>query len=364
MAKKVRPKAVKKQAARKTDAVSDKMALAKERLGLEVKSLADLIAREITNAGEWPPAPEISEDIRRRSMALGARAVKLLDAVDKLELARNHLEGENEDLSSQVHELRMKSSGISPAELAHLKMENQVLKDHVSELENALSGGAGEEPALQAENATLKAQLKELEEEVNRLLGSATEADQVREDAERINKELEAARRELETVKKSSAGQAGVLASVWAEGANGEGDEDTRVAALREQVAALEAENDQLMEKGRKRLEEVKNQRDDLAQKVVDLAESSAERAEHAIEQILELQKERDDLKERLMSGASLEPDAVPGQTIRDDAITDLKKIIKSLESHIGELEEELDTREDEIAARNEQLKRLKKRGS
>ena len=356
MAKKAPPKE-----ARKTDTVSDKMALAKEWLGMEVKSLGDLINREITNAGEWPPAPEISENIRRRSMALGARAVKLLDAVDKLEIARNHLDGENEELSTQVHELRMKSSGISPAELAHLKMENKVLKDHVGELEAALSGGEGEGPALQAENANLKAQLKELEEEVNRLLGAATEAEQFQEEAERLKSELEATHREVKALEKSSAGQTGVLASVLAEGGNGDSEVDARMAALREQVTALEAENDQLMEKGRKRLQEVKAQRDDLAQKVVDLAESSAERAEHAIEQILELQKERDDLKEKLRTGAPLEADGAPGQNVRENAIQDLKKIIKSLESHIGELEEELDSMEEEVNAKGEELKRLRK---
>jgi chromosome segregation ATPase len=323
------------------------MALARERLGGEVKNLGELIDREIMNAGEWPPPPEISINIKKRSMALGARAVKLLDAVDKLENARIMLEHENDDLSTQVHELRMKSSGISPAELAHLKMENEVLKEHVGELEKAIAGEGSETASLQAENANLAAKLKELEEELNGLLGASSEAAEAKEAAEALQKKLEETEMELETLKSAASGRepgTGLLASVWAEQGEEASETDVRIAALKEKIEALEVENDSLIEKGRKRLEEVKKQRDDLALKVVELAESSAERAEHAIEEIVVLQKERDQLKEQLGQGGAGGPQKIEGETIKD-----LQKVIKSLEEHIGELEEELDGKEEEI---------------
>jgi len=283
--------------------IASKMALAKDRLASEVQSLGSLIDREILNAGEWPPAPEISVDIKRRSMGLGARAVKLLDAVDKLETARALFEDENENLSNQLHEIRMKSSGISPAELAHLRMENKVLKDHVNELETAFAGEGSETTALQAKNAGLHAKLKELEEELNRLLGTSTEASEIHERNEALVKQVDDLEKDLVKAREALAGadpETGVLARIWSEPGEEEAGENERIAGLQERIDALELENERLMERGRKKLEEVKRQRDDLAQKVVDLASTSAERAEHAIEEIVVLQKERDRLKEEL----------------------------------------------------------------
>jgi chromosome segregation ATPase len=184
--------------------------------------------------------------------------------------------------------------------------------------------GGGAETALKAENANLKAQIKEQEEEVNRLLGASTEAEQFREEAVKLRDELESSHLAVETLREEVSGQAKVLASIWAQSGEEGQEEEARVLALKEQVTALERENEQLMEKGRKRLKEVKQQRDDLAQKIMDIAESSAERAESAIEEIIGLQKERDETK----------------------------KVIGSLEKHIGELEEELDAKEEQLEGR------------
>ncbi|GEM_PF-2792547 len=330
-----------------SEAISTKMALAKERLGLEVKKLGDLIEREIVDAGEWPPPPEVSMDIRRRSMALGARTVKLLDAVDKLEDTRAKLEEENEDLARQIHDLRMKSTGISPAELAHLKMENEVLKEHVQQLEQSFSVEDDEDSTLQAENAKLAAKLKDLEKEVHALLGASSEAAEAKEENERLKAELAENARQLQEIKASLEDRdrgAGILVSLFEPGEEGEEEpEASRTAVLQERIKALEAENEQLMENARQKMETIKQERDDLATKVVELAESSVQRSEQAIEEIMELQKERDRLQEALARATSSGEAAGAAPSASDDPIVD------SLRKSIGELEKELDEKDEEI---------------
>ncbi|MHC5038940.1 MAG: hypothetical protein ACYTHM_16655, partial [Planctomycetota bacterium] len=175
-----------------------------------------------------------------------------------------------------------------------------------------------------------------------------------REETERVKEEmggLQKAYDDLKATLESDERGAGVMAAVWAQ--NGEAPQeevDERILALRGQVEALEAENDRIMERARQRMEELKNQRDDLAQKVVELAESSALRAEQAIEEIINLQKERDQLKEKLTGESGGLPTAESKDpAIKDETIRELQEVIKSLEHHIGELESELDKKDEEL---------------
>jgi chromosome segregation ATPase len=274
--------------ARDTGDTAAKLASLKEKVSGDVKAATELIDTEILAIRDWPPPEMVPLSIKKTLLSLGNRTVKLITALQKADSKMMQLDRDN-------RELRLKSPTVDSSVVAHLKMENQVLKERLEETEDASEQGK----SLRDENVDLRMKLENLEAELNRLLIEAADAQEYKDENDLLRQEVDDLRTRLDADTKVSddgtkpSGR--LLASIWdMADAEKEAKENPVVAALQVEIGRLEAD----MARVQKRNNSLKEQNENLSSKVMELAEAAALRAESAMEEINSLREERNMLEQ------------------------------------------------------------------
>jgi hypothetical protein len=277
------------QKPRKRTTTAHKLANLKFKTNAELKDLSEKIEKEIVQARDWPPPEMVCQEIKRDALAMGTRALKLITALEKAETRMIALDKE-------VNKLKAQPRGADASQVAHLSMENKLLKEQLQ----TLSGQAEDGKSLKDENVDLRLKLEELEAELNRLLIESADAQEFREENEDLRRENEELRSKIEKIsgapKTSESGR--LLLNLWdmADVDEEDSDDDPKVASLRGRVRRLSEEVD----RSKKKITSLKEQNENLSSKVMELAEAAALRAESAMEEINSLREERTMLEKEL----------------------------------------------------------------
>ncbi len=323
------------------DQTAAKLAGLKSKVSSELASISDKIEKEIIQARDWPPPPMVSQAIKQGVLAFGQRAVKLITALEKADVKIAELDRELKDL-------KKKGPGADSTEVAHLKMENKVLKEHLDELSAAADGGK----SLRDENVDLKLKLDNLEAELNRLLVQAADSQEMNEENESLKREINELNAKLESMQKdpkktSKSGR--LLAQIWdmAEVDGKKVEENPELAAMMDELDRLRGD----LEKTKKKAEALKAQNENLSSKVMELAEAAALRAESAMEEINSLRDERNMLEqERDRYRSSLEN----MECGKEAALSTSNPEAEELRRRVAELEEAQAACLDSVKSMNE----------